>query len=70
MQVREVGTIKKVFSDKGYAFVQRDGGPDLFLHVSQLRDIAVKVKLEPGVQVEFEVSSTPKGLAAVDVELL
>lgn len=67
---RETGILNCYFPEKGYGFVRREGAPDLFLHVSQLRDIAVKVKLAPGVTVEFEVQSTPRGLSAADVELL
>ncbi len=69
-QVRERGTVKCFNQERGYGFAHREGREDIFIHASGLRDIGVKVKLAPGVTVEFEVSSTPKGLCATDVELL
>ena len=60
------GTVKWFNGDKGYGFIEREGGPDLFVHHSAIRGEGFK-NLEEGQRVEFNVEKGPKGLQATDV---
>jgi cold shock protein len=63
------GTVKWFNSEKGYGFISRDGGSDLFVHYSAIQGSGYKT-LEEGQAVEFEVTQGPKGDQAQDVRLL
>ena len=51
---------------KGYGFIQRDNGEDVFVHYSAITAEGYR-SLEEGARVEFEVTRGQKGLAAVNV---
>jgi CspA family cold shock protein len=69
MQERIQGTVKWFNAVKGYGFIGRDDGDDVFVHYSALRMDGYR-KLEEGQQVEFSIENGPKGLQAVEVDLL
>ncbi|EPK8840588.1 cold-shock protein [Pseudomonas aeruginosa] len=65
MADREVGTVKWFNDAKGYGFIQRDSGPDVFVHYRAIRGEGHR-SLE-GQKVEFSVIQGQKGLQAEDV---
>jgi CspA family cold shock protein len=66
MSERTTGTVKWFNGDKGYGFITRESGPDVFVHHSAIRGEGFK-NLEEGQSVEFNVEQGPKGLQASDV---
>jgi len=64
--VREQGTVKWFNDAKGYGFIQRESGGDVFVHFSAISGDGYR-SLEDGARVEFEVEQGPKGLQAVNV---
>ncbi|HHB89793.1 MAG TPA: cold-shock protein [Anaerolineae bacterium] len=66
MSAREQGTVKWFNASKGYGFIARDGGEDVFVHFSAIQMDGFRT-LEEGQRVEFSVESGPKGLQARDV---
>ena len=50
-------------NDKGYGFISRDSGEDVFIHHSAIQASGFK-SLAEGDRVEFEVAKGPKGLQA------
>jgi len=66
MSARTSGTVKWFNGAKGYGFIQRESGPDVFVHHSAIRAEGFR-NLEEGQQVEFNVEQGPKGLQATDV---
>jgi cold shock protein len=66
MADRIVGTVKWFNATKGYGFIARDGGEDVFVHFSAITMEGYK-KLHEGQKVEFEVETGPKGLQAARV---
>ena len=54
---------------KGYGFIGREDGEDVFVHFSAIQAEGYR-KLEEGQQVEFSVESGPKGLQAANVVLV
>jgi len=60
------GTVKWFNETKGYGFIAKDDGDDIFVHVSAIAKPGFKT-LEEGERVKFDVEKTPKGLAAVNV---
>ena len=66
MAERTTGTVKWFNGDKGYGFIQRDNGPDVFVHHSAIRGEGFR-NLEEGQLVDFDVERGPKGLQATDV---
>jgi CspA family cold shock protein len=69
MSERVVGTVKWFNSSKGFGFIQRDGGPDVFVHFSAIQMGGYK-SLAEGQKVEFSIEQGPKGLQAADVRPL
>ena len=63
---RTNGTVKWFSQEKGYGFLQREGGPDVFVHYSAIDGNGFKVLYE-GEEVEFEVVEEPKGPKAANV---
>ena len=60
------GTVKWFDNSKGYGFISRPSGKDVFVHHSAIQGSGFK-SLEEGQQVEFEVTQGPKGDQAVNV---
>jgi CspA family cold shock protein len=60
------GTVKWFNAEKGYGFIQREGGSDLFVHYTAISGSGYK-SLEEGQAVEFEVTQGPKGDQAQNV---
>ena len=63
---RETGTVKWFNDAKGYGFIQREGGADVFVHYRAIRGEGHRFLIE-GQQVEFSVIEGQKGLQAEDV---
>jgi CspA family cold shock protein len=68
MSERTTGTVKWFNGAKGYGFIAREAGPDVFVHHSAIRGEGFR-NLEEGQSVEFNVEQGPKGLQATDVAL-
>jgi CspA family cold shock protein len=60
------GTVKWFNDAKGFGFLTREGGPDVFVHHSEIRSDGFR-SLNEGDQVEFEVVDSPKGPRAANV---
>lgn len=69
MAERETGTVKWFNDAKGYGFIQRSSGPDVFVHFRSIRGEGHRTLLE-GQRVEFTLSQGQKGLQAEDVARL
>ena len=68
-QVKEKGVVKWFNAAKGYGFIQRPSGDDVFVHFSAIQSNGYK-SLEEGAAVEFEVKQGPKGLQAENVTVV
>ncbi|HNT76658.1 MAG TPA: cold-shock protein [Anaerolineae bacterium] len=68
MSNREVGTVKWFNGSKGYGFISREGGEDVFVHYSAIQVEGFRT-LDEGQRVEFSVEQGPKGLQATNVVL-
>jgi CspA family cold shock protein len=64
-----VGTVKWFNNEKGYGFISRDDGEDVFVHFRAIQGDGYR-SLEEGQQVEFDIADGPKGLAAANVRPL
>ena len=64
--MRSQGTVKWFNPEKGYGFITRDDGPDLFVHHSAIQGTGFKT-LNEGERVEFDVVQGQKGPAAENV---
>jgi len=64
--VREKGIVKWFNAAKGYGFIQRGSGDDVFVHFSAIQANGYR-SLDEGAEVEFEVKQGPKGLQAENV---
>ncbi len=67
--MKEQGTVKWFNASKGFGFIQRQSGGDIFVHFSAIQGDGYKT-LNEGQAVEFEVTSGPKGLQAANVTAL
>jgi CspA family cold shock protein len=65
--VREKGIVKWFNNAKGYGFIQRASGEDVFVHFSAIAMSGYRT-LDNGTEVEFEVKQGPKGLQAENVQ--
>jgi CspA family cold shock protein len=65
----EQGTVKWFNDAKGYGFLSRPNGEDVFVHFSAIQSSGFR-SLQEGQAVEFEVVKGPKGLQAESVQLL
>src|ERR1051326_5367107 len=66
-RMKEQGTVKWFNAAKGYGFIRRESGDDVFVHFSAITGDGYKT-LEEGAKVSFEVRKGPKGLQADNVE--
>ena len=64
--MREKGTVKWFNAAKGFGFIQRETGEDVFVHFSAIQSNGYR-SLDEGARVEFEVTQGPKGLQASNV---
>lgn len=69
MAERISGTVKWFNAAKGYGFIARDGGKDVFVHFSAVQMDGYKT-LNEGDQVEFAIEDSPKGPQATEVKKL
>ena len=66
MDERERGVVKWFNDKKGYGFISRESGKDIFVHHSSIASEGFR-SLKEGDRVEFSVKQDEKGQAAVDV---
>ncbi|HLE15427.1 MAG TPA: cold shock domain-containing protein [Anaerolineales bacterium] len=66
MSERIIGTVKWFNGGKGYGFIERQGGEDVFVHFSAIQGDGYR-SLEEGQHVEFTIENGPKGLQATNV---
>jgi CspA family cold shock protein len=69
MAERETGTVKWFNKEKGYGFIARDTGGDVFVHYSAIEGQGFRNLME-GDRVEFSVEERDKGPAAISVQRL
>ncbi|HGY54662.1 MAG TPA: cold-shock protein [Caldithrix abyssi] len=67
MFIMETGTVKWFNNSKGYGFISREQGDDVFVHYRSIEGEGYRT-LEEGDRVEFEVAEGPKGLQANKVK--
>jgi CspA family cold shock protein len=66
MSERTIGKVKWFNNSKGYGFIEREGGEDVFVHFSAIQSTGFRT-LEEGQTVEFSIEQGPKGLQAANV---
>jgi len=69
MSERETGTVKWFNDKKGFGFINREDGDDLFVHHNSIETEGFRT-LKENEKVEFEVVTTPKGQAAAKVTIV
>jgi CspA family cold shock protein len=69
MSERQTGTVKWFSDQKGYGFIARDGGEDVFVHHSAIESSGFRTLTE-GERVEFSIQQGQKGPAAANVRKL
>jgi CspA family cold shock protein len=69
MSEKTQGTVKWFNGDKGFGFIAREGGPDVFVHFSAIQGDGFR-NLQEGQKVEFMVEKGPKGPQATNVTVL
>jgi CspA family cold shock protein len=69
MSDREIGTVKWFNGGKGYGFIEREEGDDVFVHFSAILGDGFR-SLDEGQRVEFSVEQGPKGLQATGVTVV
>jgi len=65
---RETGVVKWFNTSKGFGFITRDGGDDVFVHFRSIRGQGHRALFE-GQRVEFDITEGDKGLQAEDVAI-
>jgi CspA family cold shock protein len=66
VEMPEVGVVKWFNNDKGYGFIKRNSGEDVFVHHTAIQSQGYRT-LNEGEKVEFDVKQGPKGLQAENV---
>ena len=66
MSDRQIGTVKWFNDAKGFGFISREGGPDVFVHFRAITGSGFRT-LQEGQKVSFAVTQGQKGLQAEDV---
>ncbi|HMQ51582.1 MAG TPA: cold-shock protein [Anaerolineae bacterium] len=66
MSERVIGIVKWFNANKGYGFIEQQGGEDVFVHYSALQSEGYR-SLDEGQRVEFSLERGPKGLQASNV---
>jgi len=69
MAERTQGTVKWFNAEKGYGFIAREDGDDLFVHYSEIQGNGYR-SLDEGATVEFEITQGKKGLQASAVKVV
>ena len=69
MSERETGTVKWFNASKGYGFIGRDNGDDVFVHYTAIIADGYRT-LSEGQKVEFDIEKGPRGLQAANVKLV
>ena len=69
MSERVLGTVKWFNGNKGYGFIEREDGDDVFVHYSAIQGDGFR-NLEEGQRVEFDVEQGAKGLQAANVMIV
>ncbi len=69
MSDRKTGTVKWFNDKKGFGFINREDGDDLFVHHNSIETEGFRT-LKENQKVEFEVVTTEKGLAAAKVTIV
>jgi CspA family cold shock protein len=69
MSERVLGTVKWFNGGKGYGFIEREDGDDVFVHYTAIQGEGFR-NLEEGQRVEFSIEQGPKGLQAADVVIV
>lgn len=67
MSDRVRGVVKWFNASKGYGFISTEGGEDVFVHYTSIRDNGEYRTLEEGQEVEYTLARDKKGLQAKDV---
>ncbi len=67
--MKERGIVKWFNAAKGFGFIQRETGEDVFVHYSAINSSGYRT-LEEGARVEFSVKKGPKGLQAEEVKVV
>ena len=68
MSTRITGTVKWFNAEKGFGFIAREGGPDVFVHHSEIQASGYRA-LNEGDKVEFTITQGQKGPQATGVTL-
>lgn len=69
MSERITGKVKWFNAPKGYGFIEREDGSDVFVHYRGIRGDGYRA-LQDGQQVEFSIVETSKGMQAEDVDVI
>jgi len=64
--VKMVGTVKWFNAEKGFGFIEREGGEDVFVHFSAIKTEGYKT-LDEGQRVQFDIEQGQRGLQATNV---
>ncbi len=69
MSERVTGTVKWFNASKGYGFIERPDGQDVFVHFTAIQADGFR-SLQEGQRVEFTIETGPKGLQAANVTIV
>jgi len=69
MSERVIGTVKWFSSEKGYGFIAREDGADVFVHYTAIQSDGFRT-LQEGQRVEFSIEESAKGPQAASVTIL